>query len=164
MTGTAVELLSFCWSRNVVLTPIGHRLKVDAPEAELTPDLVNRLRLNKTELLTLLQPGKPEEVTAPLTLWPAEKGEPDDSASIEWPAALVDFVLLLTPEDLPPEPFQLNAWTTVIDRTKFLRSVQTDLRAGHTGPRARLGAVQADLRHLQSLLASHHEFVDVLDY
>jgi len=72
---------------------------------------------------------------------------PDD-----WPAALADFVLLLAPDDLPVVPFELNPWTTIVDRTKFLRWLQADIRRGHTGPRARLGTLQTDLRHLRQRL------------
>ena len=72
---------------------------------------------------------------------------PDD-----WPAALADFVLLLAPDDLPAEPFELNPWATIVDRTRFLKSLQADIRRGPTGPRARHGVLQADLRHLRQRL------------
>ena len=72
--------------------------------------------------------------------------------SNDWPAALADFVLLLAPDDLPVEPFELNPWTTVVDRGEFLRWLQADIRRGHTGPRARLGSLQTDLRQLRERL------------
>ncbi|MCR9293451.1 MAG: hypothetical protein NXI32_12075 [bacterium] len=71
------------------------------------------------------------------------------SVSVEWPAAAADFCLLLTPEDLPPVPFMLNAWTEVRDADKKLRSLRADIIRGPNSPRAFYGALQADLLELR---------------
>ena len=43
MTETAAELLAECQARNVVIQTHGGRLEIDAPESELTPELLARL-------------------------------------------------------------------------------------------------------------------------
>ncbi len=73
----------------------------------------------------------------------------------DWPAdvaALADFCLLLTADDLPAVPFHLNPWTEVRDAGKMLRSLRADILRGPSGPRARYGALQADLRRLHDFL------------
>ena len=65
------------------------------------------------------------------------------------PGAAADFVLLLTPDDLPEAPFNLNAWTEVRDAAKMLRSLRADILRGPTGPRAFYGALQRDLQDVQ---------------
>lgn len=73
-------------------------------------------------------------------------------APVDWPWALADFTLLLQPDDLPPAPFRVNAWTIVENPDRFLHSLQADVRRGPAGPRARYGALQRDLRALRQLL------------
>ena len=75
----------------------------------------------------------------------------------EWLAAAADFVLLLAPDDLPPVPFRLNAWTEIRDAGKFLRWLRADILRGPTGPRARLGTLQADLLELQRFVLQAHD-------
>jgi hypothetical protein len=54
---TAAQLLADCQARDIVLTAAGDRLNVDAPKAELTPELVAKLQAHKPELLDLLKLG-----------------------------------------------------------------------------------------------------------
>jgi len=68
-----------------------------------------------------------------------------------WPAdvaALADFALLLSVDDLSPVPFEFGPAETVVDAAKFLRWLQADARRGPSGPRARYGALQSDLQRL----------------
>ena len=133
----AADLLAELRGLGIELQPHGESLRF-RPRDRMTPDLLARTRMHKAELLAMFHP---EDVQAAFVEAPVRT--PDD-----WPAALADFVLLLTPDDLPAEPFELNPWTTVVDRTRFLKWLQADIRRGETGPRARLGALQTDLRHL----------------
>ena len=51
------ELLADCEARGIGLIPAGDAgLTIDAPEGALTPDLVERLKACKAELLAFLQP------------------------------------------------------------------------------------------------------------
>ena len=70
-----------------------------------------------------------------------------------WPGALADFVLLLTPADLPATPFEFGGpHCVVVDREEFLKAKQADIRRGPIGPRAMYGAIQEDLRKLHKIL------------
>ena len=73
-------------------------------------------------------------------------------ASIHWPAALADFVLLLVPGDLPAPPFLITPAVQIVSRERFLNWLKADIYRGPTGPRARWGALQSDLQRLRDLL------------
>jgi hypothetical protein len=51
----------------------------------------------------------------------------------------------------PSEPFELCRGVTVLDPTRWWRSIAGDVEAGPNGPRARYGAVQGDLGKLSEL-------------
>lgn len=78
---------------------------------------------------------------------------------VDWPAAQADFVLLLTPDDLPPVPFRLTSKTTVHDRERFLKHLKTSIRIGPTDWYARRGILQDELRALHRLLIQGFETV-----
>ena len=82
--------------------------------------------------------------------------------AVEWPGEAADFCLLLTADDLPDVSFRLNGWTQVTDAAKMLRWLRADIRRGPSGPRARYGALQADLLALQRfvLQAAENESQD----
>jgi len=61
----ATELLVECDARKIVLQPRGGRLDIDAPEGELMPDLLARLREHKRELLRLLDELQPQGSDSP---------------------------------------------------------------------------------------------------
>jgi len=86
--------------------------------------------------------------------------------------ATADLVMKLTPADLPPVPWALKVaerkvvgtglflggpYVTVKDNERFLRSLQDDVAQGPDGPRARTGAIQADLVALVAVLAARKE-------
>jgi len=52
---TSVELLADCRARHIVLTARDGRLEIDAPEQELTVELLQLLRMHKTKLMELVQ-------------------------------------------------------------------------------------------------------------
>jgi len=56
--------------------------------------------------------------------------------------ALIDWVLNLKPEELPPVPWRLSACSTVTDNQVFLTSLKRDLLKGPDHPRARFGTIQ----------------------
>ncbi len=62
---------------------------------------------------------------------------------------LVDWFSTTTP---PAEPFELCQGVTILDPTRWWRSIEGDIGCGPTGPRARYGAVQGDLRKLYKLM------------
>lgn len=74
------------------------------------------------------------------------------ASAVPWPAAIADFVLLLTPDDLPSVPFVLRLGVTVVDASRFLESLKRDIATGPEGPRAMYGGIQSDLGCLVGLL------------
>jgi hypothetical protein len=81
----------------------------------------------------------------------AARGRTAESTRHPWPGALGDWVLLLTPGDLP-ERFTLRRGVVVDNRRRFLAALQQDIRRGPSGPRARFGALQGDLGALRRVL------------
>jgi hypothetical protein len=55
----AAELLAECQTRDIDLRARDGRLEIDAPKDELTAELLEALKGNKTELLVILQPQEP---------------------------------------------------------------------------------------------------------
>lgn len=63
--------------------------------------------------------------------------------------ALVDWYMQLDP---PEVPFYLEPHICVVDPVKFFVSLRREIEAGPSGPRARRGALQTDLRKLKAFL------------
>ena len=175
MNATA-RLLTELETLGVVLAADGDRLRFH-PRGKVTPDLLAQLRDCKAELLSMLQPGyggygyeTPSEpgknsgcvavasVADPRDPVAAPRTQPTDPVPVQWPGAAADFVLLLTPDDLPPVPFRLNAWTEVKDAGKMLGRLQADILRGPSGPRAFYGALQRDLEELRRFAVGADEF------
>ena len=51
-----------------------------------------------------------------------------------------------------PRPVQLSQAETVVDMTLFVQGLRRDLEAGPGGPRARYGALKADLKALKLIV------------
>lgn len=60
----------------------------------------------------------------------------------------MNWALALQPCDLPEVPFELMQAQIVVGKEKFLESLQRDIKRGPKGPRARFGALQADVKAL----------------
>ncbi|MDA1055008.1 MAG: hypothetical protein O3C40_31685 [Planctomycetota bacterium] len=81
----------------------------------------------------------------------ARSRRPNPTSGGDWPAdvaAMADFALLLSVDDLPAAPFDFGPAETVVDAAKFLYWLRADVRRGPSGPRAMYGALQSDLRRL----------------
>lgn len=103
------------------------------------------------------------ETTPEPAFQPVESAAPEPTPAVNppklqpvtsWPAAAADFVLLLTPDDLPSDPKSYGPECVRIDRRKYLRSLKSDVLLGPNGPRARYGAVQNELLLLTRVLTS----------
>ena len=57
-------------------------------------------------------------------------------------------------DSLPVEPFDLCSGCRVVEPARFYAALRTEIATGPTGPRARLGTLQVDLRRLRDLRAS----------
>jgi hypothetical protein len=58
---------------------------------------------------------------------------------------------------MPTEPFRLAQGVAVIGPTKFFDTLERDIRAGPAGARARMGALQFDLKRLQELFGKTND-------
>lgn len=63
-----------------------------------------------------------------------------------------DWIMTVTPEQMPDAPFELHPGVTVVDSARFLASLQRDASLGPTGPRNKWGSLQADLERLHYLI------------
>ncbi len=69
-------------------------------------------------------------------------------SEVNWDAdtqRLIDWFPITSP---PANPFELCRGVTILDPARWWRSIRGDIASGPTGPRARYGAVQGDLRKL----------------
>lgn len=55
---------------------------------------------------------------------------------------------------LPVEPFDLCSGCRVVEPARFYASLRSEIATGPTGPRARLGTLQADLRRLRKMMTA----------
>lgn len=82
---------------------------------------------------------------------PTGKSEPQSNVNAAWPPdvqSLVDWFLTLEPRLI--SPFHLEDHRHISDPVKFCAALRLDISRGPTGPRARYGALQDDLRKLKS--------------
>ena len=70
---------------------------------------------------------------------------------IGWEDDVLVIIEWLRNPDPPAEPFRLDQVVSVSDPPLFWRTIKGDIAAGPTGPRARYGAIQDDLRRLSAL-------------
>ena len=155
---SATELLAECHAHDIYLRTHEGQLDIDAPAGVLTNELLQRLRDAKPELLRILaSPAPPSTIDREI--------HRVFTVEVDSPAAVADFCLLLTVDDLPPVPFRLNAWTEVRDGSKMLQSLRSDILRGLSGPSVNLGALHAKLLALKQavmLAAENNPIISIL--
>ncbi len=126
----------------------GDHLKLRYRKSGCPPDtvkpLIDELRKYKAEVVNILKMGSADA--------PTEKSIPQSTMKIVWPPdvqSLVDWFMI---QGAPVEPFFLEPHLRVIDPGKFFESLRREIETGPIGPRARLGALQWDLRNLKAYL------------
>lgn len=80
---------------------------------------------------------------------PTANTQPRVNVKTTWPPeiqAIVNWFMDLAP---PAESFYLEPHIRVINPVKFFATLRRKIEAGPSGPRARMGALQSDLRALQ---------------
>jgi len=65
---------------------------------------------------------------------------------------IAKWVQTLSPDDLPPAPFRLNHYTTVVDVPKWLGKLQEDVNIETGRPRNHKGALRRDLLSLKQII------------
>lgn len=75
----------------------------------------------------------------------------------EWDAETDRRIVWLDTVTLPPTPFAFGSRGRVADADAFLRGLRTSITQGPDGPRARTGAIQADLALLERIVVGHKE-------
>ena len=86
-----------------------------------------------------------------------------DSEGLNWDdetQRLIDWFKTTTP---PAEPFELCQGVTILDPVRWWRSIEGDIAAGPSGPRATYGAVQGDLRKLHDRMNAEDAEYDRLE-
>jgi len=106
--------------------------------------LIDELKKHKEEAVNILKMGD--------TITPTEKSQPQADVKASWPPEVQSLVDWFATLKEPPEPFHLEAHRHIVDPEKFFRSLRQDIKAGPTGARARMGALQSDLRMLKARL------------
>jgi hypothetical protein len=126
----------------------GDHLKLRYRKSGSPPDtvrpLIDELRKYKAEVVNILKMGSTDATT--------EKSDSQSTVKVLWPPdvqSLVDWFMI---QGAPVEPFFLEPHLRVIDPGKFFESLRREIETGPIGPRARLGALQWDLRNLKAYL------------
>lgn len=115
--------------------------KSDSPP-ESAKLLIDELRKYKAEAVNILKTGN--------TIAPPKKIQPGENACPVWPTEaqmLIDWFKELEP---PAAPFYQEPHILVIDPEKYFAALRREIQTGPTGPRARMGTLQADLRVLRA--------------
>jgi hypothetical protein len=125
----------------------GDHVKLRYRKQDNPPDtvkaLIDELRKYKTEVVNILRMGSTDAST--------EKSQPQPNVKDSWPPdvqSLVDWFLTLE----PIAPFELEPHIHVADPVKFCAALRREIQTGPTGPRARMGTLQSDLRKLKVYL------------
>jgi len=126
----------------------GGRVKLRYRKSGSPPDrvkpLIDELRKYKAEVMNILKTGS--------SVATATKTEPQSNVKAVWTPdvqSLVDWFMI---QGAPAEPFLLEPHLRVVDPGKFFESLRREIQTGPRGPRARLGALQWDLRNLKAYL------------
>jgi hypothetical protein len=95
-----------------------------------------------------ITPADPVPLNRPRGIPAPPSREWDDEAQ-----ELIGFFQSARPR-LPRTPFRLTRWQYISDPAKWYRSLELDISSGPLGCRARMGALQEDLRRLREYLSS----------
>lgn len=140
-------IITECRRRGIDFWRDGSGFKCSAPAGVMTRELQDLINSHRGAIRDYLVTESESDAAE----WPSESENKLSSTvvtSTGWDtnvAAAADFILLLLPSDLPPTPFSFGTGRTVLNRDKFLRSIQADIRCGVDGPRSLLGTLQEDL-------------------
>jgi hypothetical protein len=111
---------------------------------DMVKPLIDELRRCKAEAVNILKMGN--------TFTQDEMSQPRANVKVAWPPevqSLVDWFLTL---DQTKEPFHLEPHRRIVDPAKFFQSLRCEIQTGPRGPRAKMGALQCDLRKLKAYL------------
>ena len=72
----------------------------------------------------------------------------------DWDAESLRLIAWFETATPPTEPFALCRGVTILDPARWWRSIEGDIGCGPSGPRARYGAVQGDLKKLHARMCA----------
>ena len=121
----ARKLIQDVHSAGGTIVAEGDMLSLAAP-APLPDSLMDDLRQHKAEVMALV--------------------------GAEWDAETTRIIEWFQATEPPTEPFELFPHVKVIHPGRWWKTLKTDIAAGPKGPRARYGAIQADLKRLAEIL------------
>lgn len=131
----ARKLIEDVHSAGGTIIAAGDKLRLTAP-APLPDSLMDGLRHHKVAVMALVGPD-----------WDAET------------ARIIEWFKTTSP---PSEPFELFSHVKVIHPGRWWKNLKADIAAGPKGPRARYGALQADLKRLAEILEGPRPDADSL--
>lgn len=123
------------------------------PDPAVAAPLLNELKRNKAEALAQLRielvqtlfDGEIEEISD------QPKPSTEIKTPISWDEETARAAEWFEMVDLPTAPFDLWPWIKITDPVKYRRFLEIDIRLGPSGPRARYGSLQRELRRLYEL-------------
>ena len=136
------------------LTTIGYEISLEGDHVKLRyrksgspPDtvkpLIDELRKCKAEVVNILKRG---------LIAPTEESQPPVQVKAVWPPKIQSLIYWFFTFDPPKESFYLVPHLLINNPMKFFQSLRLGIETGPRGPRARLGALQSDLRQLKACL------------
>src|SRR5262245_37319047 len=119
----ALALLTEARAAGIVLSLDGDLLVVEGLKRH--QELVDRLFENKAAVVEALHEEQNANYSPPIWWLPTALELTKPTTAADWPAAAADFVLFLSPSDLPEAPFEFGGpWHVVVDPKRFLASLQ----------------------------------------
>jgi len=131
----AVTLIEEAQAIGLSIEVDGDHLHVRGPKE--AGHIVHQLRANKVAVLAVLR----EKKIPPTTAWP-----PADTEIVRWFHDEGQHLI-------PAEPFQLTSYIKVVDPAKFREALLFEITWGPDHPRARTGALHAELQRLRKYLS-----------
>ena len=121
---------------------IRYRYQRQGNPPDIAQHLIEELRSCKAEALTILKMRS--------AIPPTETPQPQLNVNAEWPPEIQSLIVWFMKLEPPAESFYLEPHLRVIDPEKFFATLRREIETGPSGPRARMGALQSDLRALQA--------------
>ncbi len=160
MPTLASKIIDHCRGLGIELLPTETGIRCLAPLGALTSELQDLLKAKRDNVRDALieeEASFDQAFAISFDDSPAQLPPQRQWSTVD--GAVADFVLLLTPYDLPEPPFELDGYRTVVDSEKYLRALHRDIQAGPRGARYRSGVLMSELKIARDLLLEHYSTI-----
>jgi hypothetical protein len=114
----------------------------DPLDPELATILLTELQKCKADAVRMLKTGS--------SIISSNIFRPRAIGSVAWPAKVKDLLDWFMVSPIQEESFQLSTGIHVVNSELFYAALRRDIEVGPTGPRARSGALQDDIKELHA--------------